>query len=548
MIEQMVINELKGIKMSYYYLVLNLGGIYLNKKILSLLLFAFVLILTACSSDDSSNGEAGGSTTSTPENQNRDLTIAIGSDMLGFDIHDHNNTSTESVHQHMFDYLFKRDSNNELQPMLAESYEIIDDTTVKIALKQGVKFHNGDEFTAEDVKFSLERVAQTATLKENANYKQIKEVQVVDTYTVNIITNAPEPSIIHRLSRLGSGMLPKKYIEENGWDHFLANPIGTGPYKFVEWVRDNKIVFEKYDDYYQGAVDEWDTVTFRIIPENSTRVSELLTGGVDIATNIPPADWDRVNGNKGTSLKQEVSNRSIFLMLRTTDGYPTSDVRVRQAMDYAIDDKTLTEIALKGAGIPVLTTVGPGNFGHEPSLYDTHNYDLEKAKQLLADAGYPEGFEMTLHSPKGRYLMDAEVSELIVGMLSQVGIKVKLEFLEWSNFVEMRTANKNKDAYMLGLGNSMFDGAYAVDWFNEKRNVDHTDYSNSKIEELLAQSKVNMDPTTREKQIQEIQKIAAEDVPYINLYQEKINVGVNNRIDFTPTSDEMLYAPSMKLK
>ncbi|MEO4053794.1 ABC transporter substrate-binding protein [Solibacillus sp. CAU 1738] len=520
----------------------------MNKKILSLLLFAFVLILSACSSDDSSNGEAGGSTTSTPENQSKDLTIAIGSDMLGFDIHDHSNTSTESIHQNMFDYLFKRDANDELQPMLADSYEIVNDTTLKVSLKQGVKFHNGDEFTAEDVKFSLERVAQTPTLKENPNYKQIKEVQVVDKYTVNIITFEPEPSIIHRLSRIGSGMLPKKYIEENGWDYFLEHPIGTGPYKFVEWVRDNKIVFEKFDDYYQGDISEWDTVTFRIIPENSTRVSELLTGGVDIATNIPPADWDRVNSNKGTSLKQEVSNRAIILKLRTTEGYPTSDVRVRQAIDYAINDGMLTEVALKGAGIPVLSIVGPGNFGHEPSLYNTFNYDLEKSKKLLAEAGYPDGFEMTLHSPKGRYLMDAEVSELIVGMLSQVGIKVKLEFMEWSNFVEMRNANKNKDAYMLGMGNSMYDAAYTADFYSAERNVGHTDYSNPKIEELLAQSKVNMDPTTREKQLQEIEKIAAEDTPYINLYIEEINVGVNDRIDFTPTSDEMLYAPYMKLK
>lgn len=519
----------------------------MNKKILSFMFLMLVLVLSACNSDNSSKQEDG-DTNSSLENRSKDLTIAIGSDMLGFDIHDHNNTSTESIHQNMFDYLFKRDENNDLQPMLADSYEIVDDTTMKVTLKQGVKFHNGDEFTAEDVKFSLERVAQTSTLKENPNYKQIKEVQVLDNYNLNIITFEPEPSIIHRLSRLGSGMLPKKYIEENGWDYFLEHPIGTGPYKFVEWVRDNKIVFEKFDDYYQGNVSEWDTVTFRIIPENSTRVAELLTGGVDIATNIPPADWDRVNSNNGTSLKQEVSNRSIFLMLRTTEGYPTSDVRVRQAIDYAIDDGMLTEMALKGAGIPVLSTVGPGNFGHEPSLYNTFNYDLEKSKQLLADAGYPDGFEMTLYSPKGRYLMDAEVSELIVGMLSQVGIKVNLEFLEWSNFIEMRNANKNKDAYMLGLGNSMFDGAYAVDWYNAERNVGHTDYSNSKVEELLAQSKVNMDPTTREKQIQEIQKIVAEDTPYINLYLEKINVGVNERIDFIPTSDEMLYAPSMKLK
>ena len=527
----------------------------MNKKWLALLLMMVIAVLAACS-NDSSDGDSTSSDSSNSNdsavnsddtNKDPNLVIAIGSDMVSFDIHDHNNTSTEAIHQHIFDYLFKRDSNNELQPMLAESYEIVSDTQVNIKLKEGVKFHNGDEFTGEDVKFTLERVAQDSTLQEHSNYNQIKEVEVVDPYNVILHLNAPEPSIIHRLSRVGSGMLPKKYIEENGWDNFLSNPIGTGPYKFVEWVRDNKIVFERYDDYYQGAVDTWDTVTFRIIPENSTRVSELLTGGVDIATNIPPADWDRVNGNEGTQLKQEQSNRTIFLVLNTKEGYPTADVKVRQAIDYAIDDKTLAEVALKGAGIPTRTMVGPDNFGHEPSLFDSSNYDVEKAKALLAEAGYADGFEMTLSSPRGRYLMDAEVSELITGMLAQVGITVKLEFLEWSSFVEMRNANENKDAYLLGLGNSMFDGAYSVDWFRAGRNTDHTGYSNDKVEELLAQSKVNMDPATREVQLQEIQKVVAEDVPYVFLYLEKINTGVNDRINWTPTSDEMLYAPSMSL-
>lgn len=522
-----------------------------------------LLLLAACSGNSTTTTEKDATkdneTTETgtdtgTENTNevaevdRDLVIAIGSDMLGFDIHNHNNTSTESIHQNMFDYLFKRDESNELQPWLAESYEIIDDTTIQVVLKQGVKFHNGNEFTAEDVKFTLERVATDSALKEHPNYKQIKEVQIIDPYTVQIITHAPEPSIIHRLARLGSGMLPKNYIEENGWDHFLNNPIGTGPYKFVKWDRDSQIVFEPFDDYFLGKIDEWDTVTFRIIPEDSTRVSELLTGGVDIATNIPPADWERVENSDNTSLKQEVSNRVLFLVLRTTEGYPTADVKVRQAIDYAIDDGVLTEFALQGAGIPTLTMVGPGNFGHEPSLYNTYNYDLEKAKQLLAEAGYPNGFDMTLHASKGRYLQDGEVAELIVGMLAQVGINVKLEFSEWSNFVQLRNANENKEAYLLGLGNSMYDGAYSLDRFHTERFVGHTDYSNAEVDAILNESRTNMDSASREKQLQEIQKIVAEDVPYVTLYLEKINTGVNNAIDFTPTSDEMLYVPTVKRK
>lgn len=517
-----------------------------------------MLLLAACSGSTTTETEKPDETDETTDTvtetgnetteEDRELVIAIGSDMLGFDIHNHNNTSTEAIHQNMFDYLFKRDENNVLQPWLAESYEIVDDTTIEVVLKQGVKFHNGDEFTAEDVKFTLERVATDSALKENPNYKQIKEVKIVDPYTVQIITHAPEPSIIHRLARLGSGMLPKKYIDENGWDHFLENPIGTGPYQFVEWVRDDRIVFEPYNDYFLGKVDEWDKVTFRVIPENSTRVSELLAGGVDIATNIPPADWERVESNDGTSIKQEVSNRTLFLVLRATEGFPTSDVRVRQAIDYAIDDGTLTEFALQGAGIPTLTMVGPGNFGHEPSLYNTYNYDLEKAKQLLAEAGYPNGFEMTLHASKGRYLQDGEVAELIVGMLAQAGITVNLEFSEWSKFVELRNANENKEAYLLGLGNSLYDGAFSLDRFHTERFVGHTDYSNAEVDAILNESRTNMDSATREQQLQEIQKIVAEDVPYITLYQEKINTGVSDAINYAPTSDEMIYVPTITRK
>ena len=511
-----------------------------RKSLIFVAIFAIVVstFLVACGNSNSSSGDK----------KDKSLVIAIGSDIISFDIHNHNNTSTESVHQNMFDYLFKRDENNEIKPDLVETYKIVKDTTLEAKLKEGVKFHNGDPLTSEDVKYTLERVAKDETLKEYPNYKQIKEVQIIDDLNFKIITYKAEPSLLHRLSRLGSGILPSKYIKEKGFDYFLEHPIGTGPYKFKEWVRDEKVVFEPFKDYFKGKVDTWDKVTFRVIPENSTRVSELLTGGVDIATNIPPSDWKRVEDNDRTSLKQEISNRTIMLILRATKGYPTSDVRVRQAIDYAIDDKSLAENALKGGGIPTLTKVGPGNFGANPDLYDQYHFDIDKAKALLKEAGYEKGFEMTLHSPKGRYLQDAEVTEMIAGMLSKVNIKVKIDFMEWSNFVEMRTAKKNKDAYLLGLGNSMFDGAYAVDWYRAERNIGETDYKNNKIEKLLEESASNMDAESRTKQLQEIESIVAEDVPHIHLYQEKIYTGVNDRVDYTPTQDEMLYVPTIKRK
>jgi peptide/nickel transport system substrate-binding protein len=515
-------------------------------------LFSVVLclMLAACSNSGqtTSSGTGGTSTTVPGGEENKTLTIAMGTDIVSFDIHDHNNTSTEAVHDNMFNYLFKKDANGEIHPELVEEFTQVDDLTVEMKLKEGVTFHNGDPLTSEDVKFTLERVATGDALKEYPNYKQIKEIQIVDELTFKVVTHAPEPSLFHRLSRLGSGILPSKYINDNGWDHFLANPVGTGPYQFKEWVRDDRIVFTPFENYYEGKVEEWDEVVFRVIPENSTRVSELLTGGVDIAVNVPPADWDRVNSNDGTFLVQETSNRTIMLILRATEGFPTSDVRVRQALDYAIDNGAITENVLKGGGVPTRTRVGPGNFGHNPDLHETYNYDVEKAKELLAEAGYADGFEMTLHSPKGRYLQDAEITEMIAGMLAAVNVKVNIEFMEWSNFVEMRTAKKNKDAYLLGLGNSMFDGAYSVDWYRAERFAGETDYKNDEIESLLNQSATNMDPESRAQQIQKIEEIASEEVPHIMLHQEKINIGVNDRISFSPKPDEMIYVPSIKKK
>ncbi|MDN4494772.1 ABC transporter substrate-binding protein [Ureibacillus sp. BA0131] len=514
-------------------------------------IFLFVItaiLLVGCSGETTTSEPTDTEQNSTGSEADKNLTIAIGADMVTFDIHDHNNTSTEAIHVNMFNYLFKKDENGEIHPELVEEFNIIDDLTVEMKLKEGVTFHNGDPLTSEDVKFTLERVATDDKLKEYPNYKQIKEVQIVDDLTFKVITHAPEPSLFHRLSRLGSGILPKKYIDENGWDHFLSNPVGTGPYQFKEWVRDDHITLVPYDNYYDGKVEEWEEVVFRVIPENSTRVSELLTGGVDIAVNIPPADWERVNSNEGTSIVQEVSNRVIMLILRSTEGLPTADVRVRQALDYAIDDGALVNNVLQGGAVPTTTMVGPGNFGHNPDLYETYNYDVEKAKELLAQAGYEDGFEMTLQAPRGRYLQDAEVAEMIAGMLAAINVKVNVEFLEWSNFVEMRNANENKEAYLLGLGNSMFDGAYSVDWYRAERYAGHTDYKNDQIEELLAASASNMNPEERAKQIQEISTIAAEDLPFINLYQEKINIGISDSVDFDPTPDEMLYAPSITSK
>lgn len=514
------------------------------------MLFA-MLIITGCSgtseSGDETSSDAGSSEPQVSDDSNtesgdRTLTIAIGTDMVSFDIHDHNNTSTEAIHINMFNYLFKRDANQNIQPELVEEYEIIDDTTWQFKLKEGITFHNGDPLTAEDVKFTLERVATDSSLREHPNYKQILEVNVLDEYTFQIITDGPQPALLNRLARIGSGILPKNYIESEGWETFLKQPIGTGPFQFVEWVRDDRIVFEPYENYWGGKVEEWDQLEFRVIPESSTRVAELLTGGVDIAVNIPPVEWDRVNNNDGTHMISSDSNRVIMLTVRQSEGYPTSDPRVVEAIDLAIDNKILTEYVLGGAGTPTRTRITPGNFGANEELFNTYVYDVERAKELLAEAGYPDGFELTFHAPHGRYLQDREVAEMIAGMLAEVGITANIEFMEWSNFVEMRNSKTNKDLYLIGFGNSMFDADLAVDLYRSERAAGETDYNNPEVDELIAAARVNMDTEERAQQYMRIQEIIAEERPHIYLYLEKSNYGVNDAIQFNPRVDEMLIA------
>ena len=407
------------------------------KKNLFAMLLVLILLVAGCTSDKGEKSTDTGSKDG-EKNDSKTLVIANGTDVTSFDIHNHNTTSTEAVHVNMFNYLVKNGGTKGFIADLAESWENVDDTTWSFKLKEGVKFHNGEELTADDVKFTLERVAKDDTLLEYGSYKQIKEVKVKSDYEFDIITEKSEPTLLNRLSRIGSGILPKDYIETEGWDKFLNEPIGSGPYKFKEWKKDDRLVLTAFADYF-GDKPKWDEVVFRSIPEDSTRVSELLTEGVDIAVNIPPTDIDRIDGSDKASVIKSPTQRVMMLVLRTADGNVTADPLVREAIDYAIDKQAIVDSLLNGAGTVTRTRVTPGNVGANEDLYGKTLYDPEKAKKLLAEAGHPDGLTLTLSAPNGRYLKDKETAELMVAMLAEVGITVKLELLEWSAFNQKYT-------------------------------------------------------------------------------------------------------------
>ena len=308
----------------------------MKRKFAAAVLAAAMLAMSLAGCSAPSSSQAPGSASATASAPAQDdgrkvLTIAQGGDITTFDMQNHNNGVTGAVLGNFSHGLVERaDEDNSWVCVLAESYETIDDSTWEFKLRDDVTWHNGDPFTAADVKWTLERVATDESLAENHIFSVIKEVQVVDDYTVRIITDGPYPTMLSLLSKNGSQMMPSKYIEENGLDYYLENPIGCGPYKFKEWVKDDVVVLERYDDYF-GGTPYWDEVRFRAIPEASTRVAELLTGNVDIIVNVPTNEWERIDEGENTEMVLGNGTR-IYNVIMKWDSTPTQNKQVREAV------------------------------------------------------------------------------------------------------------------------------------------------------------------------------------------------------------------------
>ncbi|NAO99947.1 ABC transporter substrate-binding protein, partial [Halomonas sp. MG34] len=234
------------------------------------------------------------------------------------------------------------------------------------------------------------------------------------------------------------------------------------------------------------------------------------------------------------------TTRVSLLMVRTTEGYVTSDPKVREAIDLAIDQQAIVDSVLQGTGVPVRTRVPEGVFGTNPDLTNTRVYDVERAKELLAEAGHPDGIDITFTSSRGRYPLDSEVAQLIVSMLSEAGINAELKLLESSAFLDEYNSKSNEELIMIGLADGLLDASYSLVHYTEERAAGQTDYKNEEVEELFNAAGQNLDEEERKEQYQLIQEIVAEERPHIFLYQNAVNYGVSENITFTPRLDEAI--------
>lgn len=492
-----------------------------------------------------------------------DLAIGVSADVTAIDPHFHNLTPNIVVTNHIFETLVARDARAQLKPGLAESWRTIDDTTWEFKLRRGVKFHDGSTFTAADVAFSLDRIPNVPNSPSpfTTYSKQITDKVIVDPYTIRFKTAAPYPLMPTDMTAIM--IVSSRAAKDATTEDFNSGKaaIGTGPYRFVRWQKGDRIELARFDGYW-GPKPPWDRVTFRILTSDPTRIASLLAGEVRVIEQVPTADLARVSKNPDLSVYRVVSHRVMYLHLdsnrdkspfvtdkagRPLDKNPLKDVRVRRAMSKAINRQALVDRVMEGAGRPTGQLLPQGMFGYDPSL-KPEPYDLAGARKLLTEAGYPDGFGLTLHGPNDRYVNDDQIAQAVAQMLTRAGIVTKVETMPAS--VYFSRANKLEFSFMLvGWGSDTAEASSPLKallaTFSKEKGMGQANrgrYSNPKMDALLDQALATVDDRAREKLLQQATQIAMADVGIIPLYHQEAIWATRKGIVYTPRADERTFA------
>jgi peptide/nickel transport system substrate-binding protein len=441
----------------------------------------------------------------------------------------------------LYDSLVFLNNDNEVEPALAESWEISEDgTEYTFHLRQDVTFHNGEPFNADSVVFSWERVVN-GDYEWGDQWREADSVEKIDDYTVKVTT--PEVNALFLSVVFDAwAMIPPKYFEEVGVDGFNEHPIGTGPYKFVEWVKGDHITMEANPDYWRGA-PKIQTLIFRPIPESATRVAAIQTGEVDIVTRLTSEEAQSLLGVEDVKVIKYPQTRIWYVAfnnLTTGVDQPTEDARVRQAMNYAVDVDAIIDALFEGFAKPATGYVATGELGY--GAVEPFGYDPEKAKELLAEAGYPDGFSMDMACPAGAYTHFEEVCEAIVGYLGEVGIDVSLEIMESGHYWDLE-ANKELPPLFGDSWSALGGEAYRrltgalMGW-----DAPYSSWEDEEIIRLLNEIKSTIDRDKRKALYEELQVYMQEDPPFIYLYEPIAFEAINTRVQrYKPRSSEVYF-------
>lgn len=495
--------------------------------------------------------------------QAQELRLGMGSDVTSIDPHFVNLFPNNNVAQHIFDALILLDADSRLIPGLATSWKLISDDTWEFKLRKGVKWHDGSDFTAEDVVYSIERVSQVKNSPGpfTVYTKAIVKSEIVDPLTIRFKTSGVYPllpndlSTIYIMSKKASSGLTTEDLNAG------KGQIGTGPYRFVSFRRGDRVELARNDSYW-GGKGPWEKVTIRILPNDPARIAALLSGDVQAIENIPTADFAKLKTNAGIDVSTKVSHRIIFFHIDTNrkvapfvtdkagkplDVNPFRDLRVRQAISRAIDREAIKTRVMEGLAVPTANLVPSPMFGHNP-LLKPDKYDPEGAKKLLAEAGYPNGFGMTLFAPNNRYVNDDQIAQAVASMLTRVGIQTKVETMPMGVYLG-RASKLDFSFAMLGWGAATaesssplrshlvtYDPAKGMGGFAWGR------YSHPEVDRLTNQALTTKDDKQREKLLQDATAIAMNDLGIIPIHHQINTWATKKGIAYTPRTDEYTLA------
>lgn len=512
------------------------------------LLLAFVLFLAACSSDDTSapestDGEAEEEVEGTEPAEpagDQTLVFARGGDSVSLDYASVTDGESSRVTKNIYETLIEFDRDSfEIGPGLAHDWEV-DDSGLRFVfhLEEGVTFHDGTDFNAEAVKLNFERWAdpehEYAFLDEGYTYSVygtqfggykgdeghvIEEINVLGDYEIEFVLNQPLGSFLQNMGMSYFAITSPQAFEEHG-SAINENPVGTGPFKFVSWSRDDSIILEKNEDYWKEGLPKLDRVIFQVIPDNSARLTALRSGQIDIMDGLNPDDVAQIEGDDSLQVFERATNNIGYLGFHV-EKEPFNDPVVRRAFNHAIDKEGLIAILYGGLAETAKNTIPPGYLGYNDGI-DEYSYDPELAKELLAEAGIEDGFTFDLWTmPVARpYMPDPQrAAEAIQANLADVGITANIVTKEWATYLEETEQGKH-DVFMLGWSGVNGDPDY---FFS---NLLHGDaipggnrsfYSNEEVNDLLVQAKTEVDFDVRAELYEQVQELIHEDAPMVPL-------------------------------
>ncbi|PID43926.1 MAG: nickel/dipeptide/oligopeptide ABC transporter substrate-binding protein [Gammaproteobacteria bacterium] len=483
------------------------------------------------------------------------LKMAYDADPVSLDPYEQLSGGTLQLSHMTYDPLLRWDRNLGFEPRLAESWERIDDKTMRFHLRKGVKFHSGNDFTAKDVVFTFYR------LKDSPDFKGVfapfSGLRVIDDYTIDFITTEPFPLVLNNVtymfpmdSKFFTGTdengKPKDELVKHGNSFASRTVSGTGPYTITHREQGVKVEFARNPNYWdKKSPGNVDTIIFTPIKEAPTRVAALLSGGVDFVAPVPPIDHDRIKNNKDVELVTMGGTRIILFQLNQERVEAFKNPKVRMAINYAINQVGIVKKIMKNFATPAAQFSPKGYLGHDPALKP--RYNLKKARQLMKEAGYEKGFGVTMMAPNNRYVNDAKIAQAVASMLSKIGIRVDLKTMPkaqyWPEF-DKRAA----DIMMIGWHSDTEDTNNFFEFLAACPNTEtgagqynSANYCNKKIDQMIEQANSEIDPEKRAKIMQEMEKIAYEDAAFVPLHWQNLSWGARKGVNIAPIVNGMNF-------